>query len=184
MREVHSAPDLGVEAGGGHRRYTGVIRTRYGGTRARSHRAAWLNKKNKKARALYSTGVFPQATYGGETRGYYPQMVNAVRTMAADVVGTQSHGRCPITAVAIGKGIEWDPWICGPDMVIREAIAAAIKLGTDSVSEVWQTITAHIREATNQWATVKGPLGSLYMHLQEMGWKMGFGLAPRRQLRI
>ena len=69
VKEVHSAPDLGVEAGGGHRRYTGVIRTRYGGTRARSHRAAWLNKKNKKARALYSTGVFPQATYEGKHVG-------------------------------------------------------------------------------------------------------------------
>ena len=75
IKSVASAPDLGVEAGGGHRRFTGVIRSRYGGTKPRADRAAWLNKKNKKARALYGTGIFPTATYGAETSGYYPQMV-------------------------------------------------------------------------------------------------------------
>ena len=111
VKAVASAPDLGVEAGGGHRRYTGVIRSRYGGTRPSADRAAWLNKKNKRARALYGTGIFPTATYGAETCGYYPQMVDGIRTMGADVVGTPQHGRCPITAIAIGKDITWDPWV-------------------------------------------------------------------------
>ena len=65
VTQVHSAPDSGVEAMGGHRRATGIIRSRYGGTKDRADRAAWLNKKNKRARALYGTGIYPQATYWG-----------------------------------------------------------------------------------------------------------------------
>ena len=64
VKPMTSASDLGVEAGGGHRRYTGVIRSRYGGTKPRAERAAWLNKKNKRARAFFGMGIFPQATYG------------------------------------------------------------------------------------------------------------------------
>ena len=117
---VHSAPDLGVEAAGGHRRATGAIRSRYGGTKGRAERAAWLNKKNKRARALYGTGIYPQATYGGETCGFYPQMGACIRTMGDDVMGTPQHGRCPITAVAIGKGIEWSGWrICRSPLLVR-----------------------------------------------------------------
>ena len=124
------------------------------------------------------------ATYGAETCGYYPQMVDNVRTMGANVVGTPQHGRCPITAIAIGKDITWDPWIRGPGMVIREAIAAANKIGTGEVAEAWPKIVGHIRQAANQWATVKGPLSAICMHLQEIGWKLGFGSAPSRQLSV
>ena len=184
IKPVASAPDLGVEAGGGHRRFTGVIRSRYGGTKPRADRAAWLNKTNKKARALYGTGVFPPATYGAETCGYYPQMVQAVRTMGANVVGTPQHGRCPITAIAIGKDITWDPWVRGPGMVIREAIVAATKRGTQAIAEIWPRIQSSIQRATNQWATVKGPLGALWMHLQEMGWGLSFGGSPEHRLTI
>ena len=184
VKAVSSAPDLGVEAGGGHRRYTGVIRSRYGGARPRADRAAWLNKKNKKARALYGTGIFPTATYGAETCGYYPQMVDGIRTMGADVVGTPQHGRCPITAIAIGKDITWDPWVRGPGMVIREAIAAAAKIGMESMAEVWPSIVGHLRRATNQWATVKGPLSAMGMHLLEMGWSLGFGPLPTSRLSV
>ena len=133
---------------------------------------------------MYGAGVFPQATYGGETCGFYPQMVDAVRTMGADVLGTSLQWRCPITAIAIGKGIEWDPWVRGPGTVIREAIAAAYKIGTAAVAEVWPTITTQTWEAVNPWATVKGPLGALYIHLSDMGWKLGFGPKPMRQLSI
>ena len=86
------------------------------------------------------------------------EMVDAVRTMGADVVGTPTHGRCPITAIAIGKGIEWDPWVRGPGMVIREEIAAAIKAGTRQIAEVWRRISGQLLEAVKPWATVKGPL--------------------------
>ena len=88
-------------------------------------------------------------------------MVDSVRTMGANVVGTPQHGRCPITAIAIGKDIVWDPWVRGPGMVIREAIAAAAKVGMARIAEVWPRIVGQLRQATNQWATVKGPLSAM-----------------------
>ena len=184
IQAVSSAPDLGVEAGGGHRRFTGVIRSRYGGTKPRADRAAWLNTKNKKARALYGTGVFPTATYGAETCGYYPQMVHSVRTMGADVVGTPQQGRCPITAIAIGKDITWDPWVRGPGMVIREVLSAVLKFGVHKVARVWETLWEHTTQAANPWATVKGPLGALCMHLHEVGWHLSFGTGLTRRLQV
>ena len=45
VTQVHRAPHLGVEAGGGHRRTTGIIRSRYGGTKERANRAAWPTKR-------------------------------------------------------------------------------------------------------------------------------------------
>ena len=96
--------------------------------------------------------------------------------MGADVVGTPSNGRCPITAIAIGKGIEWDPWVRGPGMVIREAIAAAIKAGTRQVAEIWGRISRQILDAVNPWATVKGPHGSpIYTSLGD--W-LEYGIHP------
>ena len=69
-------------------------------------------------------------------------------------------------------------------MVIREAVAAATEVGQEDVAKVWLKITTQNREAVNRWSTVKGPLGALYVHFSEGGWKMGFGPSPERQLCI
>ena len=69
-------------------------------------------------------------------------------------------------------------------MVIREAIAAIVKMCTAKAAEIWSHLTAQIRRAANPWATVKGPLGSLYMHLQEIGWSLDFGKGPEHVLSV
>eukprot|EP00973_Karenia_brevis_P081053 11241342-Karenia_brevis.AAC.1 len=33
--------------------------------------------------------------------------------MGANAVASEKQGRCPITAIAIARGIRWDPWIIG-----------------------------------------------------------------------
>eukprot|EP00973_Karenia_brevis_P025206 3476716-Karenia_brevis.AAC.1 len=58
--------DLGFDYTGGNRRATGTIRKRIQGARMRATRVSQLNKVNKRARALYNTGVWPAATYGIE----------------------------------------------------------------------------------------------------------------------
>eukprot|EP00973_Karenia_brevis_P024480 3377706-Karenia_brevis.AAC.1 len=57
--------------------------------RLRAHRVGQLNKVNKKAKALYNTGVWPAATYGMERVGYTPTMVNQIRTIGANSVTSQ-----------------------------------------------------------------------------------------------
>eukprot|EP00973_Karenia_brevis_P074750 10388268-Karenia_brevis.AAC.1 len=58
--------DLGLDYTGGNRRATGTIRKRIAQARIRANRVGQLNKINKRARALYNTGVWPAATYGME----------------------------------------------------------------------------------------------------------------------
>eukprot|EP00973_Karenia_brevis_P031542 4350442-Karenia_brevis.AAC.1 len=64
----------------------GIIRKRIQGARKRAQRTGQLNKANKRARALYNTGVWPAATYGLEGVGYTPTLVGTLRTMGADAV--------------------------------------------------------------------------------------------------
>eukprot|EP00973_Karenia_brevis_P022858 3147390-Karenia_brevis.AAC.1 len=61
----------------------------------RAARVSQLNKVNKRARALYNTGLWPAATYGIEGVGYTPILVNKLRTMGADAVASTKQGRCP-----------------------------------------------------------------------------------------
>ena len=91
------------------------IKERIKSAQPRNIKVAWLNKKNKKA----TTGVLPQAAYGIEGTGFSPWIVRSLRTMAADSMGCAKMGRCPITAIALGKGIQWDPYIRGPIQVFK-----------------------------------------------------------------
>ena len=82
------------------------IKDRIKAAKPRNNKVSWLNKKNKRARALHTTGVLPQASYGVEGTGYSPWIVRSLRTMAADSMGCAKQGRCPITAIALAKGIQ------------------------------------------------------------------------------
>ena len=88
-----------------------TIQDRIKGSKTRNKNVCWMNKINKKARALYTTGVLPQATYGMEGVGYSPDTVRPLRTMAANSLGCSKAGRCPITALAVAQGLDWDPYV-------------------------------------------------------------------------
>ena len=88
-----------------------TIKDRIKGAKPRNRNVCWMNKINKKARALHTTGVLPQASYGMEGVGYSPDCVRSLRTMAADSMGCSKVGRCPITVIAIAKDMGWDPYV-------------------------------------------------------------------------
>ena len=85
-----------------------TIKDRIKGSRTRNRNVCWMNRTNKKARSLFTIGVVPQATYGIEGVGCSPDVVRTLRTMAADSMGCSKAGRCPITAIAVAKGMDWD----------------------------------------------------------------------------
>ena len=116
---VLAAKDLGLGRTGGHRRTMIGIKDRFGKARQRANKVAYLSRKNKRSKALSGTGVLPAATYGAEAVGYSPSMVKQLRTKAADCMGSAKSGRCPITAIAIAKGPEWDPEVRGPTNLIN-----------------------------------------------------------------
>ena len=92
--------DFGLGRTGGLRRTMIGIKDRFGNGRVRANKVAYLSRKNKRAKALYGTGVLPVATYGAEAVGYSPSMVKQLRTMAADCMGSAKYGGCSITAIA------------------------------------------------------------------------------------
>ena len=112
--------DLGLGRTGCHRRTMIGIKDRFGNARIRANKVTYLSRKNKRAKALYGTGVLPAATYGAEAVGYSPNMVRQLRTMAADCMGSAKYGRCPTTAISIAKGPEWDPEVRGPTRLMLE----------------------------------------------------------------
>ena len=145
------------------------IKNRFGKARIRANKVSYLSRKNKKAKALYGTGVLPSATYGAEAVGYSPTMIKQLRTMAADCMGCAKYGRFPITAIAIAKGPEWDPEVRGPTRLIMEWCRIMHLVPPDTLTEAWIRMEEHI-EGGNQWAKVVGPMSAAYMHLKEMGW--------------
>ena len=88
--------------------------------KARANKVTYLKAKDKRAQALYGTGVLPQATYEAETVGYSPMLVSELLTMAAAATGTAHKGRCPITVIAGAKGLTCDPYARGPVTLIQE----------------------------------------------------------------
>ena len=145
------------------------IKNRFGKARISANRVAYLSRKNKRAKALYGTGVLPSATYGAEAVGYSPTMIKQLRTMAADCMGSAKYGRCPITAIAIAKGPEWDPEVRGPTRLIMEWCRLKHLVPPNTLTEAWIKMEEHIAGG-NQWAKVVGPMSAAYMHLKEMGW--------------
>ena len=118
---VHtSAKYLELGITGGVRRIMITIKGRVKKAKTSKYKVSRLNKENKDARALYTKGVYPQASYGMEGVGYSPWAIRTIRAMAADSMGCSKRGRCPITAIAVAKGLEWDPYVRGQVQLIKE----------------------------------------------------------------
>ena len=45
----------------------------------RANKVTYVTSKDKRAKALYGTGVLPQATYGAESTGYSPTFVKELK---------------------------------------------------------------------------------------------------------
>ena len=141
------------------------------GSKTRNRNVCWMNRINKKARALHTTGVLPQATYGMEGVGYSPDCVKAWRTMAADSMGCSERGRCPITAIAVAKSMDGDPYVRGPGLVMKQWATAYPQIEPKGLKQAWDTMVDQLEDPKGKpWARVKGPMGAVYMHLKEIGW--------------
>ena len=114
-----AAKDLGLGRAGGLRRTMVGIKDRFRKAKLRTGRVAYLAKNSKQARNCMALG-FSQATYGAEGVGYTPTMISQLHTMAADCMGYAKVGRCPMTAIAITKDLEWNPDVRGPTNLILE----------------------------------------------------------------
>eukprot|EP00973_Karenia_brevis_P006447 877936-Karenia_brevis.AAC.1 len=71
--------------------------------------------------------------------------------MGADAVASTKQGSCPITAIAVAKGIKWDPWVLGPLNTIMHMIEI-INAWDGDVGRQWITSQWDLNNATNSWA--------------------------------
>ena len=106
--------------------------------------------------------------------GYSPWAVRTLRTMAADSTGFSKRGSCPTTAIAVAKGLEWDPYVRGPTQLIKELAAIYPNIGPKALTEAWANMEDNIEAGARPWSRVKALMGATYMHLQEMGWSAQF----------
>ena len=90
--------------------------------------------------------------------------------MAADCMGCAKAVRCPITAIAIAKGPEWDPYVRGPTNPILEWCRLEAQVAPLTLARSWSAMEQHI-QGGNMWAKVTGPMSAMYMHLEEIVWK-------------
>ena len=165
---------LGIGTTGGVRRTMISIKDRIKAAKPRNNKVSWLDK-GKRARALHTTGVLPQSSYRIEGTGFSPWIVRTLRTMGADSMGCAKKGRCPITALALGKGIEWDSYVRGPIQVFKHWAAISAKIAPQALCEAWTKMEKHVDAPGGKpWARVKGPMAATYLHLKEIGWKAHF----------
>ena len=79
-----SAKYLGLGITGGGNLTMVAIKEEINKAKPRNQKVSWLKKRNTKSRALYATGVYPQAVYGMGGVGYLPWAVRTLRISAAD----------------------------------------------------------------------------------------------------
>ena len=101
------------------------------------------------------------------------------RTRAADSMGCSKIGRCPITAIAVAKGLQWDPYVRGPTQLIKEWAAMFPNISPRALCEAWVKMEDHVEEGGGRaWARVKGPMGATHMHLADIWWAPQFETTP------
>ena len=90
--------------------------------------------------------------------------------MAADSMGCSKAGRCPITAIAVAKGKEWDPDVRGPAMVLKQWADACPQIEPTGLKQAWDKMMDQLEDQEGKaWSRVKGPMEAAYMHLKEIG---------------
>ena len=86
-------------------------------------------------------------------------------------MGCAKYGRCPVTAIAIAKGPEWDPEVRGPTRLIMEWCKLVPQMQPETLVNAWEKMEQKL-EGGNQWAKVTGPMSAAYMHLKDMNWQV------------
>lgn len=103
-----SSKDLGIGTAAGGRRTAKVLNGRVAKTKNRTKKVKRLLKVNKKASKLFSTGIYPQVTWGHSASGMPPSTLKTIRAMAAATTAVSMGGKCSTTSVAITHGIPKD----------------------------------------------------------------------------
>ena len=101
--------DLGIHFTGGKSRVTKLLDERGTKAKKRNNKVMQLARTTRRARKLYRSGVYPQATWGHEAVGFSPTQAKSLRRMCSASTGIKSGGKCSTTAIFVGFGHRNDP---------------------------------------------------------------------------
>ena len=172
-----SAMDLGLLTSAGQRRtFSGMAkRIREGKNRAK--RTSMLTKQSRRTRKTYLAGTWAASTYGVEGYGLGPRAVTQLRANAPTAIGAAARGGCAITAVAVTVGLHCHPLVPTTQQMIKLWCKIRFNMTQHDLTRLkvaWDKAKAHVflttPTSTIQWARVRGPIGALPKHQEQIGW--------------
>ena len=79
-------------------------------------------------------------------------------------MGCSKKGRCPITAIAVAKGIESDPYVRGTTQFIKQWVAVFPKIEPEALTEAWANMEGNIEGGAEiDWPAQFEPLPTPHM---------------------
>ena len=109
LQSLSSSRDLGVTFTGGKHRAPALLNKRILTSKSVNIKVSSLAKVTRRARKLFTSGVYPQATWGHECIGFSPTQSKALRRMCANSTGVASAGRCCTTTIFVSFGRRGGP---------------------------------------------------------------------------
>ena len=173
---LEAAVDLGADTTAAVRRRLGKRKQRKAAAGVRLRGIYALRRKaalSLESRQLWTTGAFPQQSYGYQINGVSPTELLELRRQAVKSVAGRSFGRCLTTTLACTHGAS-DPGLALPCGLVKEWLAVW-KLNPSyhrRVTQAWPHLWRKLKgaKAAARWNQVKGVLSAVIATLIMAGW--------------
>ena len=165
------ARDLGMDAGSGRRRSTGIFRARIAKARRRLQKLKVIKRYNKYAFKLHNTNLWPTATFGASAMGVAPSSIKLLRRHAGQAA-LGRHGQCSTSAIAIQFRDGADPAVRIRTQIISQWIGIWVAASEEKRQEIvtlWPR-QIHRLQHSARWSRVKGPMQATIATLIDLGW--------------
>jgi len=172
ITHVKAAKDLGVVSTAGVRRYSLFLRERLSKARNRSEKIRSLVKVDGNAKRLFTTGAYPQGTYGAVAQGYDPTTITALVRMAHQCVSSDAGGQCATTNIVLTLGMRNHPSFKCPVEQVQSwfDVFTAPNIDMVEVAKAFFVIKQELlANQRTMWQRVKGPMGAIIATLVRYG---------------
>ena len=171
VKVAQNSSDLGVDFAGGKKRRLATHKKRQAKGKVRLGRIATMVRANRKAASLTLTGAAPQILWGTQATGVAPSRMRSIRSSYAFAAGIQTRGRCTTTAIALRYGVDKDPAVAQPLLLLVEYIQMWLACPSlrQGIKDVWPGLVAQ-HSPKPIWRKVHGPIGAVVATWIQNGW--------------
>ncbi len=175
VKTAQSTSDLGVDFAGGKKRRLATHKKRQAKGKIRLGRIATMVRANRRAAKLTLTGAAPQMLWGTQATGVAPSRMRIIRSSYAFAAGIVTRGRCTTTAIALRYGVDKDPAVAQPLLLLMEYIQLWLSCPQirPQVQQVWPQLVA-LHSPKPRWKSVHcgvhGPISAVVATWIQSGW--------------